>query len=192
MENFTANSILAACDRAGIAVRWEWTGGPCRALLIYRGSDPSGPCVRITGEHDPFTEGDRTADLTGHLMFAAYDHEDDEGARALYSTRVTSAADVLAATAQMLGRPDVEPAAEEPQEHMVAVVFDVTGAASSEDAATIVRDALRMHEGAHFNAALAQVNTDSRYVESWWFPETPDKHVDGNDRPAASLVFDDK
>lgn len=82
----------------------------------------------------------------------------------------------------------------QPQEHMVAVVFDVVGVANPEDAARIVRDALRMHDGSHFRAALDEVNdqTPGRYVESWWFPESPDKHIDGNDRPAATLVFDER
>ncbi|WP_346008617.1 hypothetical protein [Janibacter terrae] len=76
-------------------------------------------------------------------------------------------------------------------EHMVPVVFDVIGAKSSEDAAVIVREALRMHEGTHFRAALTQVNTTDRYVEAWWFPEAEDKRVDGNDRPVAHLAWED-
>lgn len=82
--------------------------------------------------------------------------------------------------------------AEMQQEHMVTVVFDVVGAQSAEDAAVIVRDALRMREGDHFRAALTQVNSATRFVESWWFPEASDKHVDGNDRPTATLAFDDE
>ena len=75
------------------------------------------------------------------------------------------------------------------QEHMVAVVFDVVGAINPEDAARIVRDALRMHDGSHFRAALTEVNTPDRFVEAWWFPERGDKHIDGNDRPAATLTW---
>lgn len=78
------------------------------------------------------------------------------------------------------------------QEHVVTVVFDVVGAKSDEDAAVAVREALRMHAGSHFRAALTHVNTPERFVEAWWFPEVEDKHVDGNDRPAAHLVWEDE
>lgn len=82
----------------------------------------------------------------------------------------------------------------QPKEHMVPVVFDVVGAQDDADAARIVNDALRMHEGAHFRAALNEVNAQQpgREVESWWFPEECDKHIDGNDRPAATLTWDNE
>lgn len=82
--------------------------------------------------------------------------------------------------------------ANDAQEHMVVVAFDVVGAQTSQDAAVIVREALRMHEGAHFRAALTQVNSLDRFIESWWFPEASDKPVDGNDRPAATLAWADQ
>lgn len=79
-------------------------------------------------------------------------------------------------------------------ERMVAVVFDVVGAPNQQAAAEIVREALRMHAGSHFGAARDEVNAtqpEGRFLEAWWFPEAADKVVDGNDRPAATLVFNE-
>ena len=89
------------------------------------------------------------------------------------------AADQLIDLALRAGGPD----------NVTAVVFDVVGAINPEDAARIVRDALRMHDGSHFRAALTEVNSDDRLVEAWWFPEPGDKHIDGNDRPPATLTW---
>lgn len=74
------------------------------------------------------------------------------------------------------------------KDFLIPVAFDVE-AETREEAAALVRETLRMHDGAHYKAAMDNARQLYRgQVEAWWFPAAEDKHVDGNDRPALALV----
>lgn len=53
MSDLTGNTILEMLATAGITSHWEWTGGPCRAVIAYRDEDASGLCMRITASTTP-------------------------------------------------------------------------------------------------------------------------------------------
>lgn len=64
-------------------------------------------------------------------------------------------------------------------EQQIAVVFDVSSD-NREEAANLVANVIGM------NSDLCPVGTNN--IESWWFPESDIKHVDGNDNGAFALV----
>ncbi|MFF5325146.1 hypothetical protein ACFY2Y_15635 [Janibacter hoylei] len=75
----TATDLMAAIAAAGLHVRWDRTGGNCRAIRVQTRPGATDPHVLITHECEPFSDGDLHDDLRGqHLALCLYDREDGD------------------------------------------------------------------------------------------------------------------
>lgn len=104
-DHFTGKDILDTLTAAHIPAVWEWTGGPCRAVLAMTEEGTDGPRVRITDEWDPFTDHDFDHDVSGALLVGLYTgDEDEEGV--MHNVAAATPSDLLPIVAGLLHTQD--------------------------------------------------------------------------------------